>query len=231
LIAFDSRFIRIWPSRFSSAWTNSGTFALLRLVEEWADLDAVAAQFQRTGFDLGDIEQPVDEIGDVLGAPPDHPDRVPRLAGRIAFEQLGIAVDRIQRRADLVTHAGDEPGLGEIRGFGGLLGLLKGRVGPFVRRDLLHQDDGLAFGLGLGDLPAFLCQHPAPGAQPDQHEDQGHDDLERSRDRGTIDARQGPKLEIEQQHDPADRESERALEDQEPADPAPGMPIDRARQD
>ena len=60
------------------------------LVEEIRCLDLVAVEMKAAGFDLGNVQQPVDQAGQVFGAAADDLDRfgAPRRNTRIAFEQL-----------------------------------------------------------------------------------------------------------------------------------------------
>ena len=89
LMALESRLTRIWRSRFSSVRTYRGRArgALVAegealglglraehvddLVEEILDVDLVAIDLQPAGLDLGDVEQPVDQAGEMLGAAAD----------------------------------------------------------------------------------------------------------------------------------------------------------------
>ena len=123
----------------------------------------VAIQAQHAVLDLGDVEDAVDEIGEVLGAAADHADRVVRRTRGAALEQLRVAVDGIERRADLVADAGDVAGLGDVGALGDFLGLLQRGVGAFVRVDFVHEHRGLARGLGLGRAPALVREHDEPG--------------------------------------------------------------------
>ena len=83
--------------------------------------------------------------------------------GGVAFEQLRVAEDGIERRAQFVAQAHDVPALGLAGGFRDLLGLLQLGVGALVRVDLVHQQVGLAARFLLGDAPAVLRQHEQPG--------------------------------------------------------------------
>ena len=105
--------------------------------------------------------------------------------GAAALEQLRVAEDRVQRRADLVADADDVARLGEVGGFGDLLGLLQRGVGAPMRLDLLHQHGGLARRFGLGGAAALMRQHDQPGAdareQQQAQEHQPQRGLRRSR--------------------------------------------------
>ncbi len=69
--------------------------------QEIVDADLVAVELETAGFDFRNIQQAVDQPGEVLGAAPHHLDRVgaPRRDGRIALQDAGIAEDRVERRA------------------------------------------------------------------------------------------------------------------------------------
>ena len=134
------------------------------------ELHVVAVEPQQAVLDLRDVEQAVDEARHVLGAAPDHADRVVRRAGDAALQQLRVAEDRIERRAHLVAHADDVARLRDVRGFGGFLRLLQRCVGALVRFDFLHQHGGLARGFRLGGAPALVREHDAPGHDARQHQ-------------------------------------------------------------
>ncbi len=63
-------------------------------------------------LDLGEIEDVVDEAEQVPSALVHAPHHVADLLGHLAVnpveDQLGVAEDRIQRRAQLVAHVGEE---------------------------------------------------------------------------------------------------------------------------
>jgi hypothetical protein len=66
------------------------------LFEEGGKADRVARQLQRTAFDLCDIEQAFDQIGQMLGAAADHLAGLHPVSPVTAFEQLGVAVYGVQ---------------------------------------------------------------------------------------------------------------------------------------
>ena len=71
------------------------------------------------GFDLGQIEDVVDQREQVLAAAEDVADEAALLLGHLAdqavLEHLGEADDRVERRAQLVRHVGEELGLHPAR--------------------------------------------------------------------------------------------------------------------
>ncbi len=147
------------------------------LIEELAQPHFVAVEMEAAGFDLGDVEQAVDQAGQVFGVAADHPDRIeaPQRDGGIALQDLGIADHRIERRAQLVAQPDDIAALRLAGGFRGFLGLLQLRVGSLVRLDLLHQQLGLALRLFLGDAPALVHEHEHPrGDGGDDRENEEH---------------------------------------------------------
>ncbi len=140
------------------------------LIEELGEVHGVPVEPQQPVLDLGNVEQPVDEAGHVLGAAPDHADRVVRRPGDAALQKLRVAEDRIERCAHLVAHADDVAGLGDVRGFGGFFRLLQSCVGALVRLDFFHEHRRLARRLGLGGAPALVRQHDAPRRDARQHQ-------------------------------------------------------------
>ena len=107
----------------------------------------------------------------MIGAAADHADLVARLGveRRILLQQLRVAGDRVQRRAQLVAEAHDIAALGEVGGFGDLLGALQLGVGALVRVDFLDQQRGLAPRLGFRGAAALLRQHEQPRDHADDH--------------------------------------------------------------
>ena len=191
-------------------------------------MDFVAVEMEAAGLDLRYVEQPVDQTRQMLGAPPHHLDGVeaPRRQPRIALEQLGIAEDRVERRAQLVAQADHVPALGLAGGFCRLLGLLQLGVGALVRLDLIHQQVGLPSGFLLGNAAAVLGEHEQPGGdagddgQDEEHRPQGRfDDV-----LGGIGAERH--LEInKRQHRP-----DHAREQEQQAEVAPHIGFERADQ-
>ena len=75
-----------------------------------------------TRFEPGDVEQAFHQAGHVLGTTPDHPRCVVGPDVSLLFDQLGVAVDGVERRADLVADIGEVARLGKIGDLGRLLG-------------------------------------------------------------------------------------------------------------
>src|SRR5690606_33545929 len=70
-----------------------------QLIEQQVDAYLAQVQFEPAGLDLGDVQQPFDQVGQVLAAAANHRQRRPPLFGnlRVLFEQLGIAKHRVER--------------------------------------------------------------------------------------------------------------------------------------
>ena len=134
------------------------------LIEEFAQANLVARQIQPAGLDLRDIENAVDQPGQMIGAAADHAHLVARLGlqARVLLQQLGVAGDGIQRRAQFMAQSDDISALREIGGLGDLLGALQFGVGALVRVDFLDQQRGLPPGFRFRRAPALLRQHEQP---------------------------------------------------------------------
>ena len=132
-----------------------------QLVEEFADADLVARQIEPAGFDLGDVENAVDQAREVIGAAADHAHLVLWLGlqARVLLQQLGVAGDGVERRAQFMAEADDVSALGEVGGFRDFLGALQFGVGALVGVDFLDQQRGLPPGFLFRRAPALLRQH------------------------------------------------------------------------
>ena len=122
-------------------------------------------QLQLVGFDLRDIENLVDDRQQVVRGIGDFGKAHALFRfGSVAFDQMGQADDGIHRRADLVTHVGEEGALGAAGRFGCFLG---GRQLGSARVDKLLEvlTVQVEFGsrqLLFGDIgPDRTDQHPA----------------------------------------------------------------------
>ena len=93
----------------------------------------------------------------------------------IALQELGVAQDGVERRAQLVGEADHVAALGEIGGLGHVLGALQRRVRPPVRLDFLEQESGLPPGFLLGDAAALARQNekPSQDARYDEQDREG----------------------------------------------------------
>ncbi len=102
----------------------------------------------------------------VLAAVMDGVDRdAPCALDLVVLEQdLRVAEDAVERRAQFVRDAGHVARLGLIGGLGQLLGGLQRDVGALVGVDLAHQQVVVAIGLLLGHVAALAAQHHPPCA-------------------------------------------------------------------
>ena len=98
-----------------------GHWSSLRSSSQQVEGDGL--QIELAGFDLGEIENVVDQREQALGAAVRHA-RQTRVAGRQfgLEQQLEHADHPVHRRADFVAHVGQEVALGEIRFVGHVLG-------------------------------------------------------------------------------------------------------------
>ena len=122
-------------------------------------------QPQAAGLDACKIEQAVDQCVHVLSALLDGCDGLARAALKLAAAQqdLRIAQDAVEGRAQLVRHTGHVARLGLTRVLGHLLGALQRGVGALVGVDFLLQQLGLSLRFVVRHAPAFVGQHQPPG--------------------------------------------------------------------
>ena len=97
------------------------------LLDDVAEIDRHLAQIARrrldvhpAGLDLREIEHVVDEVEEVRSAGADGVERIALVGAEraIALEELRVADDAVERRAQLVAHVGEELALGARRGLG-----------------------------------------------------------------------------------------------------------------
>ena len=105
-----------------------------------AQIDVDPLEIEFAGFDLGEVEDVVDDGQQAGGA---VADRFQMIAlGAVEFgiqQQFRHADDAVHRRADFVTHVGQELRLRLDRELRPILGLQQLRVGPFeIPRALRH---------------------------------------------------------------------------------------------
>ena len=97
-------------------------------------------QIQPTGVDPRQIEDLVDQVQKMLAALPDQTDifGLPRLErpGNPVLQHLGEAEDRIERRAQLMAHIGEELRFGDVGGLGGSFGVMHGSFGQNLLGDI-----------------------------------------------------------------------------------------------
>ncbi len=93
-------------------------------LEQFLEVHGNLLEVHLLGFELGEIEDVVDEMEEGFAAGADHADELQLLGVEAGVEQeRGGADDAVHRRADFVAHAGEEVGLG-----------LQARLGEFLRR-------------------------------------------------------------------------------------------------
>ena len=137
----------------------------LELVDELGEGDFRQLQVQLAGFDLGHVEQAVDQRQQVRATAVDGGQCV-LLAfaqGIVALQDLRVAEDAVERCAQLVGQAGDVAALRRVGILGLHLGFLQRFVGLAVGLDLLHQQQGLAVRFLLCHLAALAGQDDPPG--------------------------------------------------------------------
>ena len=143
------------------------------LMQEQAQVDPVAAEFQSPRLNPRDVEQPLNQTGQMFGRPADRRHRVATFQrdARVLFQNLGKAINRVQRRAQLMAEPAHVPCFGKVGGLGLFLGLLQGAVGAFVRAYLPQQAICLAFCLiaGLSLALGGKDEHPHANPDHDQH--------------------------------------------------------------
>ena len=160
----------------------------------------------------------------MIGAAPHHANLVARLRRQagILLQQLRVAGNGVERRAQFVAEADDIAALGQIGRFRHLLGALQFGVGALVGVDLLDQERGLPPGFGFSRPPALLRQHEQPG---DHADDDGQREEHLPQHFGELqivgmNARRG--LQIDQ----AERQPDQAGGDREHAEIVPELRID-----
>ena len=144
-------------------------------VEQLAQVEAGGFQLEPVGFELGVVEDVVDDAQHLLrrGVGGAHQFGVVGRQARV-HQQVEHRHDAVERGADLVAHGGQELALGHHRRFRRLLGLaqLRLQLGVLIdlRLQLLHHRLVAARALvGLLDLVVALAQ---PDVQRD-HREQG----------------------------------------------------------
>ena len=123
-------------------FVGPGRHHLHHLLQMIVQREAGLFQFELRGFDLGEIEDVVDEIQQIVaGAAKDlHIFVLLRGKGGLR-EQVGDAHDRIHRRSDFMTHARQKIRFGPARALGGGLGLLQFRLHPLALGDIARRGE------------------------------------------------------------------------------------------
>ena len=122
------------------------------------DLDAPCLNFR-------DVQQALDQPGEMLAAAPDDADAVvPSSTDRVVpLQQLRITEDGVQRTAQFMADADHIAAFREICRLRRLLGFLQLGVSPLVRVNFLEQQSSLPPGFLLGGDTAFLSERQKPG--------------------------------------------------------------------
>ena len=101
-------------------------------------------QLQLAGFDLGEVEQVVDDAQQAIGRRLDRLQALPLalVQGRVEHE-FGHADDGVHGGADFVADVGQEIVLGAVGRLRRLLGLAQLRIQPLALRNVLNHRDGV----------------------------------------------------------------------------------------
>lgn len=155
-----------------------GAEHLHHLFDQLRQPHVIAIDVEPAGLDLGDIQQSLDQVGEVFAVALDDAERVVVLFGDLLLlvEQLGVTENGLQGGAQLVAEAGEVAALGAVGALGLLLGQLQGAVGFLVRLDFVQQQARLAVGLLLGHHAAVVGEQEQPGQYPghqQQYREQG----------------------------------------------------------
>ncbi len=119
-----------------------GTDHGLDVGHDVVDGDRGAFQDEGIGFDLGEIQDRIDGLQQMLARHRDLPQPL-GLSGRkfVPQHEIRHAGDGIERRPDLVAHVRQEGALGLVGGFRRHLGLHQGQFGGFAAADVRLEGD------------------------------------------------------------------------------------------
>jgi hypothetical protein len=111
---------------------DQGVYGAHRVVDHSGHVKELQIRGHLAGFDLGEIEDVVDEGQEVLASGVNFPQvreevRIVQLLGLLP-QYLAIANDSVQGRTQLMTHIRQELTFSEVGAFGGLLGGAQGRT-------------------------------------------------------------------------------------------------------
>ena len=114
------------------------------LLDDSVHVEIDRLELELPGLDLREIEDVVDEGQERLPRGPQHVHELPLLAAEIGLEKKPRHADHaVHRRADLVTHVGQELGLGARRRLGRLLRPAQRLLGLPAVGDVLDRSDAL----------------------------------------------------------------------------------------
>ena len=118
----------------------------LHFRQRFRDAESIAHEFHATGFHFREIKNVVDELQQMASAVENvvavFQLPVVEFAKSFVRENFREADDGVERRAQFVAHVREELALGEVRGLGGVLGLLDGGLGLAALRDVLENAVG-----------------------------------------------------------------------------------------
>ena len=122
--------------------------------------DVLEVEF--AGLDLGEVENVVDDLEQLLAGALRGLGQVALVVGERRFQQqLGHAQNAVHRRPDLVAHVGKELRLGDVGGFGSLLGAqqLGGLLAQLTRSALHRLFERVLMVMQLPVAPLDFIQH------------------------------------------------------------------------
>ncbi len=140
---------------------RSGGHQLQRVFDEGAQHEVAGGQFELARFDLGEVQDVVDDLQQALAGPVDRLSETPLLVvQRGAEQQLRHAQDAVHRRADLMAHVGHELALGEAGGFGQIAGALQLQRLVVVLGHVRHQAIQAQLTIGQAAGTGAMAQPP-----------------------------------------------------------------------
>jgi hypothetical protein len=114
------------PRQLETALLRLPRERLQRLPDHFADVERNRVDFESSGFDLGEVEDVVDDAQERFARLFDEPQALPLFGRRCRFEREPChAEDAVHRGANLVAHIRDELALGLARAFGRFLRCLQ----------------------------------------------------------------------------------------------------------
>ena len=110
--------------QFQSLLVRANGKRLHRVAKTFPQVERAAIEREFARFDLREVEDVVDHREQGLARVPDRLEELPLLDRKMALQdQFRHADDRVQWRADLVAHVGQERALGATGGFGSVFGM------------------------------------------------------------------------------------------------------------
>ena len=157
------RLRRDLPREIESLGAGSDDQRFHRVIDAFPQRERNRLHAQVSGFDLGDIEHVVHDGEERFARGPDELEIFALLGAELGLQRnLSEADDRVQRRADLVAHVGQEVGLRPVRFLGRLLGDQQLRFGAlahahFAAQPVVSRDQA---GGALADLDLEVVLRP-----------------------------------------------------------------------